>query len=95
MARLTLRNLPDEVNRALAMRAAQRGRRMEAEVREILASAVSPQVAVKLGSLLDDMGRQAQLTDQEFAVFEQIRDKSPDETGAAPVHRTHSRLPRR
>jgi hypothetical protein len=32
---------------------------------------------MKLGSLLADVGRQAQLTDEEFAVFEQVRDKSP------------------
>ena len=30
-----------------------------------------------LGSLLSDMGRQAKLTDKEFAVFEQVRDKTP------------------
>ena len=30
-----------------------------------------------LGSLLADMGRQAKLTDEEFAVFGQVRDKAP------------------
>jgi plasmid stability protein len=50
---------------------------MEAEVREILESVVSPQGRVKLGSLLMDMGRQARLTDEEFAVFEKVRDKTP------------------
>ena len=77
MAMLTVRNLPDEVHRALRMRAGQHGHSMEAEVREILASAVSPAGRVKLGSLLADMGRQAKLTDKEFAVFEQVRDKTP------------------
>ena len=73
MAMLTVRNLPDEVHRALRVRAARRGHSMEAEVREILESAISPQGRVKLGSLLADMGRRAKLTDEEFAVFEQVR----------------------
>jgi plasmid stability protein len=77
MAMLTVRDLPDEVHRALRVRAAQRGHSMEAEVREILATAVSPAGRVKLGSLLADLGRQARLTDEEFAVFEQVRDKTP------------------
>jgi len=77
MAMLTVRNISDEVHRALRVRAAQRGHSMEAEVREILESVVSPQGRVKLGSLLADMGRQAKLSDEEFAVFEQVRDKAP------------------
>lgn len=77
MAMLTVRNLPDEVHRALRVRAALRGHSMEAEVREILETAVAPEGRVKLGSLLTDIGKQAQLTDSELAVFEQIRDKTP------------------
>ena len=81
MAMLTVRNLPDEVHRALRVRAARNGHSMEAEVREILESAVVPQGRVKLGSLLADMGQRAKLTDDEFAVFEQVRNKAP----ATPV----------
>ena len=81
MAMLTIRNISDELHRALRVRAAQHGHSMEAEVREILESAVSPAGRVKLGSLLADMGRQARLTDQEFAVFAQVRNKTP----ASPV----------
>lgn len=77
MAMLTVRNIPDEVHRALRVRAAEHGLSMEAEVRGILAAAVSPEGRVKLGSLLADIGREARLTDEEFAVFEQARDKSP------------------
>ena len=77
MAMLTVRNIPDTVHRALRVRAAKHSQSMEAEVREILESAVSPQGRVKLGSLLATMGRQAKLTDKEFAVFEQVRDKTP------------------
>jgi plasmid stability protein len=77
MAMLTVRNLPEEVHRALRVRAARRGHSMEAEVREILESALNPQGRLKLGSLLADMGRRARLTDEEFAVFEQVRSKAP------------------
>ncbi|GAC1629957.1 MAG: plasmid stabilization protein [Nevskia sp.] len=77
MAMLTVRNLSDEVHRALRVRAARHGQSMEAEVREILESVVSPEGRVKLGSLLADIGRQAKLTDKEFALFEQVRDKTP------------------
>lgn len=77
VAMLTVRNLPDEVHRALRVRAAQHGQSMEAEVREILESAISPQGRMKLGSLLADVGRKAKLSDEEFAVFGQVRDKTP------------------
>ena len=82
MAMLTVRNIPDEVHRALRTRAAHHGHSMEAEVREILESVVSPEGRVKLGSLLAGVGRQARLTAEEFAVFEQVRDKTP----ARPVN---------
>ena len=61
----------------------QQGRSMEAEVREVQALAVSPQGRVKLGSLLFDMGRQAQLSDAEIAVFEQLRCQFNNETATA------------
>ena len=41
MATLNIRNLPEEVHRRLRLRAAEHGRSMEAEAREILAAAVS------------------------------------------------------
>lgn len=77
MAMLTVRNLPDAVHRALRVRAARHGHSMEAEVRAILEAAISPRERVKLGSLLADMGRRARLTDDEFAVFEKVRDQTP------------------
>jgi len=77
MAMLTVRNVSEEVHRALRARADRHGQSMEAEVREILEAAVSPRGRVKLGSLLADMGRHAKLRDEEFAVFEQVRDKTP------------------
>lgn len=77
MAMLTVRNLSEEVHRALRTRAAQHGQSMEAEARQILQSALSPQGRVKLGTLLAEVGKQAKLSDAEFAVFEQVRDPSP------------------
>lgn len=77
MAMLTVRNLPEEIHRALRARAAQHGQSMEAEVRDILEAAISPPGRVKLGSLLVEMGRQARLSDEECSVFEQVRDKTP------------------
>jgi plasmid stability protein len=77
MRSITVRNVPDEVHRALRVRAAQHGRSAEAEIREILERAVKPEGRVKLGSLLADIGRRIKLTDEDFAVFEQVRDKTP------------------
>ncbi len=77
MPMLTVRNLPEEVHRALRVRAAQHGQSMEAEVRAILESAIRPQGSARLGSLLVEAGRQARLSEEEFAVFSQVRDKAP------------------
>ena len=71
MAMLTVRNLSEEVHRALRVRAARRGRSTEAEVRAILEGAVLPEGRVSLGSLLTTVGRRAGLTDEEFSGFSQ------------------------
>lgn len=71
MAVLTVRNVPDEVHRALRLRAAQHGQSTEAEVRAILAAAVAPQERVKLGSLLAEMGQRAGLTNDDVEALEQ------------------------
>lgn len=52
MATLTIRNLPEEVHRALRVRAAQHGRSTEAEVREILAAAVNAEGRLRVGTEL-------------------------------------------
>ncbi|AWB32957.1 MULTISPECIES: FitA-like ribbon-helix-helix domain-containing protein [Alcaligenaceae] len=77
MAILTVRNVPDDVHRALRVRAAEHGRSTEAEVREILAAAVKPEKRVRVGDALAAIGRKVGLTDEEFAVFENVRDKTP------------------
>ncbi len=69
MRSITIRNVPDEVHRAIRVRAALHGRSTEAEIREILETAVKPDGRVKLGSLLADIGRRVRLTDEEIAVF--------------------------
>ena len=76
MAILTVRNVPDEVHRALRVRAALRGRSTEAEVRSILEETVLPDGRVGLGSLLTAVGRRAKLSDEESAAFAQ-RDSAP------------------
>lgn len=79
MPSITVRNVPDEVHRALRVRAAQHGRSAEAEIRDILEQAVKPEGRVKLGSLLAGLGQEADLTDDEFATVAQVRDRTPSE----------------
>ncbi len=75
MRAVTIRNVPEEVHRAIRVRAAQNGRTLQAEMCEILAIAVKPEGRVKLGDLLAGIGGKVKLTDEEMAVFE--RDYSP------------------
>ena len=77
MAMLTVRNLPDDVHRALRVRAALHGRSAEAEVREILATAVKPESRVRLGDALAALGRKIGLKNEDFEVLDQVRDKTP------------------
>ncbi|MFI2233712.1 FitA-like ribbon-helix-helix domain-containing protein [Nocardia testacea] len=76
MARLTVRDLPDDVREALRVRAAQHGRSTEAEVRAILIETVSPTPEVGLGTLLSDIGREIELTDDEVDALTD-RDRRP------------------
>lgn len=71
---ITVRNLPDEVHRAIRVRAATHGRSTEAEIRFILEAAVKPEGRVKLGSLLAGIGRELGGIDLEIS-----RDKTPAE----------------
>jgi plasmid stability protein len=79
MAMLTIRNLPDDVHRALRVQAALHGRSTEAEVREILATAVKPEARVRMGDALAALGRKIGLTNEDFEVFDQVSDKTPAE----------------
>ena len=77
MAILTVRNVPDEVHRALRLRAAMHGRSTEAEVRDILESAVKSEQRIRMGDALAEIGRRAGLTNDDFAQFEDVRDRTP------------------
>ncbi|MCX7902255.1 MAG: plasmid stabilization protein [Burkholderiaceae bacterium] len=77
MRSVTIRNLPDEVHRAIRMRAARRGRSVEAELRDILEAAVRPSNRVRLGSMLAAAGRRIGLTEQDVAALESVRDRAP------------------
>ena len=77
MPSVTVRNVSDETHRAIRARAAQHGHSMEAEMREILESAVRPQGRVRLGTLLAEIGRELQLSDEKIALFHSLHDKTP------------------
>jgi len=77
MAMLTVRNLPDDVHRALRMQAALHGRSTEAEVREILATAVKPESRVRLGDALAALSRDIGLTNEDFEALDRVRDQTP------------------
>jgi len=70
MATVTVRNLPDEVHRALRVRAATHGHSTEAEIRDILESTVRPPERLRLGTALAKLGRRVGLTDADIATFE-------------------------
>jgi plasmid stability protein len=74
MPSITVRNVPDEVHRALRVRAAMHGRSAEAEIRFILENAVRPEGRIKLGSLLTEIGREAGGVDLDIE-----RNKTPGE----------------
>lgn len=80
MANMTVRNLPDEVRRALRVRAARHGRSTEAEIRAILEAVARPPKRVKLGSLLVAIAHEAGgLSPAEAAHFDALRDATPAE----------------
>ncbi|MBJ7532676.1 plasmid stabilization protein [Rhodomicrobium vannielii ATCC 17100] len=80
MAVLTVRNLPDDIHRALRMRAARHGRSTEAEVREILAMAVKPEMRVRLGDALMALGQEIGLTNEDCDALQNM-----NQTPAVPL----------
>lgn len=75
MPAVTIRNLPEATHRALKLRAARHGRSTEAEIRDILESAVKP--AQGLGSALASIGRRLGGVDLDLK-----RDPAPVEPAA-------------
>jgi antitoxin FitA len=79
MAMLTVRNLPDDIHRALKARATRHGRSTEAEVREIIALAVKPVERIRLGDALPALSRALGLSNADFEALESSRSKLPAE----------------
>lgn len=77
MPAVTIRNLSEEAHRALKVRAAHHGRSAEAEMRDILETAVRPANRIRIGSALSALSRDAGLTNADFEVLEQGRDPNP------------------
>lgn len=59
MPNLTVRNLPEEVHRAIKARARRHGRSTEAEIREILRLSAQPPGTLRLGDELAAIGAAA------------------------------------
>lgn len=74
MPQIVVRQLPDEVHRALRARASEHGRSTEAEARDIIARAVLPDTRPKAGDLLCDIWRGADVSGVTFE-----RDKTAHE----------------
>lgn len=79
MAAVTIRNLPDEVHRALKIRAAQHNRSTEAEIRAILEAAVLPENSQRIGTALAEISRKMGLTNEDIEALNQVRDTTPAE----------------
>ena len=76
---ITIRNLSDEIQRALRAHAAHHGRSVEAEVRDISESVARPSQRIKLGSCLAGIGRDAELSNADVEALQGIRDQTPAE----------------
>lgn len=74
MPQIVVRQLPDEVHRALKIRASEHGRSTEAEARDIIARAVLPDARPKAGDLLCDIWQGADMSEVTFE-----REKTPYE----------------
>lgn len=79
MPALTIRNIPDDIHRGLKALAASHGHSTEAEVREILAAAVKPEGRVRMGQALAAIWGPVGLTDEEAAIIDSARDRTPAE----------------
>jgi plasmid stability protein len=77
MATVTVRNLPDEVHRALRVRAAHHGRSTEAEIRNILEATTRPPQRLRMGAALAELGQRIGLSDEQWEAIEQARDRTP------------------
>ena len=79
MPAVTIRNLPEATHRALKVRAAHHGRSTEAEMREILETAVRAQGRLLIGSLLSQRSRKIGLTNADLEAMSVNRDTTAAE----------------
>ncbi len=79
MGMMTIRSIPDEVHSALKVRAKRNNRSAEAEVRAILKEITLPEKRLHMGDALVALSRKVGLSDEDFTVFGQVRDKTPAE----------------
>ena len=75
MAMLTVRNLPDDVHRALRLLAAENGVSTEAAVRNLLTAAVKPASRLLLGDAMAALSREAGVTRQDIEALEKKLNK--------------------
>jgi antitoxin FitA len=85
MAAVTIRNLPEEVHRALKVRAALHNRSTEAEMRAILEAAVHPKGRVLLGTALSQASQEMGLTNADIEALEQALVGRSEAHPAEPV----------
>jgi antitoxin FitA len=85
MAILTVRNVPDEVHRALRLRAAEHGRSTEAEVREILERAVKPAQRMLMGAAMTAIARDAGVTAADVSELRAVLDDATRTKPAEPM----------
>lgn len=82
MPSVTIRNVPDEVYRAIRAQAALKGRSLEAELLDTIARAPRPEHRIRFGSMMAGLSRRdGGLSDEELAVFEGSQQGGP--AGAA------------
>lgn len=79
MPAVTIRNLPEATHRALKVRAAHHGRSTEAEMREILETAVRAEGRLLIGSLLSQRSRKIGLTNADLGAMSANRDTTAAE----------------
>ena len=77
MASITVRNLNDEVKKRLRKQAAEHGRSLEAEVREILSRNASPQILPRTKSGLDIVQPLIDCVDKRGGVELEIPERAP------------------
>ena len=79
MGMMTVRNIPDDVHSAIKARARRHNRSAEAEVRAILEEATQSERSIPMGDALAELGRKVGLTNEDFAVLEQVRNNAAAE----------------